>query len=191
MSGLRDRLSSGSDTVKQKAKMAAVQAKMAGSDAKASVKQRVEDADTEKIKQQLAEVADGPENSDVGSDRRDETLEGAEEAATMAGPVDADLSPTTSPQDVDGAVDGSMDGGSAMEEDAPMGVGVESGFFAMGGDGDAPDSMLGLGSGDNERDDPDDLLGFGGGMGDEPEDDLFNFGMSDEDDDREDSLFEY
>lgn len=191
MSGLRDRLSSGSDTVKQKAKMAAVKAKMAGSDAKTSVKQRVEEADTERIKQQLAEAAEGADPSEAGSDRRDETLEGAEEAATMAGPVDADLSPTTSPQDVDSAVDGSTNGGSAMDDDAPMGMGVDSGFFAMGDDGgDAPDSMLGLGTDTGEADEPDDLLGFGAGMGDEPEDNLFEFGMAD-DDDREDSLFKY
>ena len=133
----------------------------------------------------------------TGADDPDGMFGAAEDATAAAGPIDATLDPTTSPEGLGefASAGGRQADDLAMFGGAGAGDGLDGlAMIGDGGDGPAPDDMALLGSGDSVddgllnfggggggADDP--LLGSGSGDGFDDVDELVSFGGGDRRDD--------
>ena len=126
-----------------------------------SLRERVPQVDREDAKRAVRRAAEGLEDIDHSevvarhsdADER-ETLAAAEDASTMAPPVDASLRPTTSPEDIDGWVTGTgrvehatdtADDVRTAAETGPLGFQIDEDFGGddAGGFGHMEDMVVG------------------------------------------------
>ncbi len=126
-----------------------------------TAERRARSVDSKDVKRALRKAGkqvEGVEGAAAGRDESEETFARAEDNAMMGAPLDADLSPTTSPQDMQNFVTSTGQGDSP---DEPQGFSAGIG---------AVDEMVTSSGRSREQDPADDLFSFGGG-GDRNRDD--------------------